>query len=125
MSMTDRRTITLVGGAIASMGLLGFALGLSQAQKTSPDQPTIPMPSQGRPMNLEAVPQAAPLDAAAANALVDPSAQKAKARKVDADNAMDDGPDDGPTPLPVAAPPSAPAPTPAPAPANAAPHGPF
>ncbi len=127
MSMTDRRTIILVAGAIASMGLLGFALGLRQTQKPSADQGSAPVAVQGRLMNLDDVPHAEALDASAANTIIDPSAQKQRARKLDVDNEAADGPDDEPAaaaPAPAQSAATQPAPQPS-APANTAPHGPF
>jgi hypothetical protein len=120
MKLTDRRIIMGVGLAIVALASAGFALGVLQGQRPPTEPQPLPLPANlGHPMNLQAVPSAAPIDPAAANAAIDPLAAKLKARKAQAaaDNAMDDGPDDNSEGPPEAA-------TPAPAQPNAV-HGPF
>ena len=120
MKPMPRRTLILAAAAILSLGVLGFVMGVTQVQKPGAPLQPLPIPLPQTPsLNLQAVPAAAALDAATANAAVDPRAAKVRARKpVNADNVTEDGPDDGPEAAP--SPPAA-----APAPANGVAHGPF
>jgi hypothetical protein len=120
MKLTDHRIISGVAVAIPALAMIGFGLGVLQGQRPPTEPQPLPIPtSMGSHLNLQAVPSAAPIDPAAANAAIDPLAARIRARKAEAaaDNATDDGPDDG-------APEAAEAPTPSPPQPNAV-HGPF
>lgn len=120
MKLTDRRIIMGVGLAIVVLGSLGFGLGILQGQRPPAEQQPLPIPAGlGHAVNLEAVPKASALDAAAASGAVDPLAGRVKAHRapVAEDNTTADDAAADNTP----APPEQPA---APPPPNAV-HGPF
>ena len=132
MKVTAHSTLVRVSLSLTALGVIGFAYGVIQTIRQPGEAVAIPLPSaQSRIVNLDAVPKAAPLDAAAANAAVDPAMAKLKLRK-SVDQAEADR-DEEPEALPAereaqastmpSQPPAQPAP--APNPTAAAPHGPY
>jgi hypothetical protein len=129
MTLTDDKTVKLVGFAVLAMAVIGFAMGVTQSQKPVAEPQPLPIPTpQAHVMNMESVPNATALDPNSATA--DPSLAKPKAKPVEEpEDQGDDQPDAATSQVQQAPAPAAPHETPAKDPAASAPaptqHGPF